>query len=718
MAYRFGLDTGVTARIVALGALVLGLAGATGAMAEDTGKRIVNADSEPENWLSYGRTYSEQRYSPLDRINLQNVKQLGLAWFYDLDESYRPIQGTPLVVDGVMFVSEPWSKVFALDAATGKELWKFDPEVPKEVEVKDCCKAPNRGLAYWNGKLFVGTLDGRLVAIDAKTGKMVWQKVTVDPDWPYVIAGAPRVVKGKVIIGNSGGDLGMRGYISAYDAETGDQAWRFYTVPGDPKKGFENDAMKMAATTWTGEWWKMGGGGAVWESIVYDPDLNLIYFGTGNALPWNRKVRSPGGGDNLFTASIVAVNADTGKYAWHYQAVPGEVWDYDNTMPLMLARLKIAGKDRKVIMQAPKDGFFYVLDAASGKLISAEKEAAVNWASGIDMKTGRPIENPAARYPDGKPILVQPGSFGGHGWYPMAFSPRTGLVYFGSSDNSQPYGDDPPEIKFERGYNNTFACVYCKADEAPNPALPLVKTSYSLLAWDPVKQKQVWRDMAPSAGGGVLATAGDLVFQPGGDGNFSAYNATDGEKLWSMPIQNVGITGPISYSVAGEQYIAVAVGKGYQSLVKADPVPYPALLPNTNRVLVFKLNGKAALPAVDYTPQPLPPPPPPPQTAGAEIIRQGYLVYNHYCFACHGLWADSDRVHPDLKYSTVLGDKVEWARVLEDGVRKDAGMVSFKDVVSPEDAEAIRAYVISRAQEAHGGKPAPGAGSNEQPPIH
>jgi PQQ-dependent dehydrogenase (methanol/ethanol family) len=663
--------------------------------AEDTGKRILNADAEPGNWLSYGRTYSEQRYSPLDQINLGNVKQLGLAWSYDIDE-YRPAISTPLVVDGVMYATGAWSMVYAMDAATGKELWRYDPEVPKEVEVKDCCKAQNRGLAYWNGKVYVGALDGRLVAIDAKTGRMVWQKMTVDPDWPYVLAGAPRVVKGKVIIGNSGADAGVRGYVTAYDAETGAQVWRFYTVPGDPKKGFENDAMRMAAKTWTGEWWKFGGGGTVWETIVYDPDLNLIYFGTGNAAPWNRRVRSPGGGDNLFTASIVAVNADTGKYVWHYQVVPGDIWDYDADMPLMLANLKIAGHDRKVIMQAPKTGFFYVLDAASGKLISAEKHVPTNWASAIDMKTGRPIENPAARYPDGGPVRIQPASFGGHGWYPMAYSPRTGLVYFGSTVNSQSYGGDAKDWKFEKGYLNIGGGGGKKPK--PDPALPVEKDSVSLLAWDPVNQKQVWRDYKDNGpDGGVLATAGDLVFQGGGDGKFSAYNAMTGEKLWSSPsLDNIAVTGPISYAVDGVQYVALVVGKGFESMVRNTPVPYPAQLPNTNRVVAFKLGGAATLAKVDYTPQPLPPPPP--QTGTPEMIAEGGHVFARFCFICHGSNATSDRIHPDLRYSAILGSKEDWVGVVVGGDRKANGMASFKDVVSPEQAEDIRAFVIQQAE--------------------
>jgi PQQ-dependent dehydrogenase (methanol/ethanol family) len=673
--------------------IIAGIAGAADLAGEDN-HRIEAADSEPGNWFRYGRTYSEQRYSPLDQIDLKTVGRLGLAWYFDIDE-YRPVQATPLVVDGVMYVTSAWSEVYALDAATGKEIWRYDPAPPREVEAGDCCKAANRGVAYWNRKVYVGALDGRLIALDAGTGKPVWQTMTVDRDWPYVINGAPRVVKGKVIIGNSGGDIGVRGFISAYDAKTGKQIWRFYTVPGDPAKGFENDAMRMAAKTWTGEWWKFGGGGTVWESIVYDPEIDLLYFGTGNGTPWNEHIRSPGGGDNLFTASIVALRPDTGQYVWHYQVVPGEMWDYDATMPLMLADLTIDGKPRKVLMQAPKDGFFYVLDRETGKLISAEKHVPTNWASAIDIATGRPVENPAARYPDGKLVRVQPGSFGGHGWYPMAFSPRTGLVYLGSTVNSQTYGDDPADYTFQRGYVNTGACSACKG-EVSNPILPVEKKSSSLLAWDPVHQKQVWRVPHEAADGGVLATAGDLVFQGGADGNFAAYNAMTGERVWSTPLQNVAITGPISYSVGGEQYVAITVGRGFSSLLTEGPIPYPALLPNTNRVVVFKLNAKGVLPKIAYAPQPLPPAPP--QPADAKTIAEGGHLFDRYCFVCHGVDAESDFIHPDLRFSNILGNAAAWASVVEDGERKSAGMIAFHDVLSRDEVEAIRDFVISRSE--------------------
>ncbi|HZD52745.1 MAG TPA: PQQ-dependent dehydrogenase, methanol/ethanol family, partial [Woeseiaceae bacterium] len=402
--------------------------GSAAAVAMVDGARIEAADSEPGNWLSHGRTYREQRFSPLTQIDADNAARLGLAWYYDLDTN-RGQEATPIVVDGIMFVSTAWSKVKALNAATGELLWAYDPEVAGEKAVETCCDVVNRGVAVWKGRVYVGTLDGRLIALDAATGKPVWSAQTTDPALPYSITGAPRVFEDKVVIGNGGAEFGVRGYVSAFDAATGERAWRFYTVPGDPSKPFESKAMERAAETWTGEWWKLGGGGTVWDSIVFDPALGLVYIGIGNGSPWNQSIRSPDGGDNLFLASIVALDVDTGEYVWHYQTTPGESWDYTATQPMILADLEIDGRERKVIMQAPKNGFFYVLDRETGELISAQPFATVTWASAIDPETGRPVENGQARYSGPAPALVAPGPGGAHSWQPMAYYPQTGLVY-------------------------------------------------------------------------------------------------------------------------------------------------------------------------------------------------------------------------------------------------------------------------------------------------
>jgi quinohemoprotein ethanol dehydrogenase len=403
--------------------------------------RVLRADRDPGNWLVHGRTYNEQRFSPLKLVNDKNVSQLGLTWFYDLD-TRRGQEATPIVVDGVMYFTTAWSKVFALNAATGAPLWSYDPKVNPEWAVNACCDVVNRGVAVWGGKVFFGTLDGRLEALDATTGKLVWEKLTIDRKFRYTITGAPRVVKGKVIIGNGGAEMGVRGYVSAYDTETGAMAWRFYTVPGDPAKPFENPILAKAAKTWTGEWWKNGGGGTVWDSIVYDPELDLLFIGVGNGGPWNPRIRSPQGGDNLFTCSIVALRPETGEYVWHYQENPDEAWDYDSDEQMILADLTIQGQPRKVLMHAPKNGVFYVLDRATGALISASPYTHITWASGVDMQSGRPVETALARYPGRNPELIIPGPLGAHSWQPMSYSPVTGLVYIPIQDAGFPYKSD------------------------------------------------------------------------------------------------------------------------------------------------------------------------------------------------------------------------------------------------------------------------------------
>nr|MCS5620155.1 PQQ-dependent dehydrogenase, methanol/ethanol family [Myxococcota bacterium] len=391
-------------------------------------ERLIAADSEPGNWMSYGRTYSEQRFSPLGAVNDQNASELGLAWSYDLNTA-RGVEATPIVVDGVMYTTSSWSIVTALDARNGVHLWTYDPKVKKEKAKHTCCDVVNRGVAVWEGQVIFGALDGRLIALDAATGKVNWEVATFDPTLPYTITGAPRIIKDKVLIGNGGAEFGVRGFIAAYDVDTGERLWRFFTVPGDPSLGFENDAMKMAAMTWSGEWWKLGGGGGtVWDSMAYDPELDLLYIGVGNGTPWNQKIRSPGGGDNLFLSSIVALRPDTGEYVWHYQTTPGESWDYTATQHIILADIELEGEPRKVLMQAPKNGFFYVIDRTNGKLLSANNYIQITWATHVDKETGRPVEAEGARYEDAQ-FMLYPSYLGGHNWHPMSYNPETGLVY-------------------------------------------------------------------------------------------------------------------------------------------------------------------------------------------------------------------------------------------------------------------------------------------------
>jgi quinohemoprotein ethanol dehydrogenase len=660
--------------------------------------RIIRADDEPGNWMTYGRTYSEQRFSPLKRINDANVSQLGLAWFYDLD-TRRGQEATPIVVDGVMYFTTAWSKVFALDAATGAVLWSYDPKVPPEWAVNACCDVVNRGVAVWGGKVFFGTLDGRLIALDAATGYPAWDKLTIDRKFRYTITGAPRVVKGKVIIGNGGAEMGVRGYVSAYDAETGEMAWRFYTVPGDPAKPFENPVLAKAAKTWSGAWWKYGGGGTVWNAMAYDPELDLLYIGTGNGGPWNPRIRSPRGGDNLFTCSIVALKPETGEYVWHYQENPDEAWDYDSDEDIILADLTIDGRARKVLLHAPKNGIFYVIDRATGELISAKPYTHITWASGVNMKTRRPIETALARYTGGKPEFVIPGPLGAHNWQPMAYNPLTGLVYIPIQDAGFPYKPDADfkmkGLAYDSGVD--FAA-------AGMPQEPKIKTAIigavtgRLVAWDPVQQKQVWDVERPEAwNGGVLATAGNLVFEGTARGNFEAYLGDKGTTVWSFPIQTGAIAGPVSYTVRGEQYVAILAGwGGVFPLATGEIALKSGRVRNVSRMIVFKLGGKATLPPLPAAePEILNPPR---STTDMATVHRGEAIYQRYCSTCHGDVAVSGGVLPDLRYSNTLTND-QWFQIVLGGMLQPNGMVSFAKEISRGDAAVVRAYVIFRANQ-------------------
>lgn len=679
--------------------------------------RIIHADNEPGNWMSYGRTYSEQRFSPLSQIDDQNISRLGLAWSLDLDTK-RGQEATPLVVDGVMYFSTAWSKVIAVKAATGEKLWSYDPKVPPEWAINACCDVVNRGVAAWQGKIFVGTLDGRLIALDAVTGKVVWQTLTIDRKYRYTITGAPRVVKGKVIIGNGGAEMGVRGYVSAYDADTGKLQWRFYTVPGDPAQPFESSALANAAKTWTGSWWKLGGGGTVWESMAYDPDLDLLYIGTGNGTPWSQHARSPQGGDNLYTSSIIALQPDTGVYVWHYQETPADVWDFDSAEQIILANLVIDNVPRKVLLHAPKNGFFYVLDRANGQLISAIPYTVVAWADGIDLKTGRPIEHAGARYKEGDPgIPLVPGPLGGHSWHSMSFSPMTGMVYFPVQDAGFLYKPDEHFQEKTLAFNTGIDVVAAGLPQKPEiKQAVLAGIKGHLCAWDPIQQKEIWRvDRASPVNGGVLSTAGNLVFQGTAQGNIEAYRAGTGEKLWSADAQSGIVAAPIAYSIPvnsvnpvgsvnsdtsvnHEQYVAVVVGwGGVFPLALGEVAQKAGRTQNISRVLAFKLDGKATLPLLPQTaPTKLHPPRPTTSTATAQ---KGEALYQRYCSNCHGDVAVSGGVLPDLRYSTALGSSQPWSEVILGGSLQSFGMVSFSKELSPKDAEAIRAYVIARANQ-------------------
>src|SRR5262245_47732388 len=669
--------------------------------AQVDGARIVGADSEPQNWLTVGRTYSEQRFSPLKQINDTNAGQLGLAWSFDLDTA-RGQEATPLVIDGVMYFSTAWSMVKALDAKTGALKWAFDPKVPREQGIRVCCDVVNRGVAAWNGKIYVGTLDGRLIAIDAANGQQVWSVQTTDPSKPYSITGAVRAVKGKVFIGNSGAEFGVRGYISAYDAETGALVWRFYTVPnGDPSKPDNAASDKIlaekAASTWGDGGVVLGGGGTVWDAIVYDPELDILYFGTGNASPWTQGYRGKIG-DNLFLASIVAVKPDTGEYVWHYQEVPGDEWDFTAVQPIILADIVINGETRKVLFHAPKNGFFYVLDRTNGELISAEPFAPVTWATSVDKDTGRPVENPEARYSrTGRPWRGTPGPQGAHNWNPMAFSPMTGFVYIPVNVLTSTYVQADTFGPRVMGFNTGTDRSANGAGGLAAVRAAMESSSSHLLAWDPVNQKQAWRVEHPGPGnGGVLATAGNLVLQGTFGGDFVVYRADTGEKLWSMPVQTSVIAGPMAYEIDGEQYFAVLVGTGgAQGLTQGAPSLKSGPVRNISRMLAFKVGGTATLVepapvarAID----------PPPLTATPAVVAEGSRLFAANCGVCHGAAAISVGIVPDLRSSPYLSDDGYFDIVLN-GTLKERGMVSFAPVINREQAEAIRAYVISQAHD-------------------
>ena len=639
------------------------------------------ADARPGEWITHGRTYAETRFSTLKQIDAANVKTLGLAWSFDTDTT-RGLEATPIIVDGVMYTTGSWSVVFALDARTGKQLWKWDPQVPRTFGQRACCDVVNRGVAIYKGKVYVGTLDGRLAALDADTGKLLWQVVTVDQSRPYTVTAAPRVVKGKVLIGNGGAEMGVRGYLSAYDAATGKMAWRFYTVPGDPSKPFESPAMERAAKTWKGEWWKIGGGGTVWDSMAYDPDLDLLYVGTGNGSPWNREIRSPGGGDNLYLSSILALKPDTGELVWHYQTTPGDAWDYTATQHIILADLDVGGRQRKALMQAPKNGFFYVLDRTNGELISAKPYVPISWAKEVDSKTGRPVEMPGVRYVDNA-AFIKPGPLGGHNWQPMSFNPQTGLVYIPAQDTLFVYS---PDKKFEYRPGTWNTGIDFSLFKDPVPLMPGF-----LLAWDPVNQKERWRVPYTNFwNGGTLTTAGNLVFQGTADGRLVAYSADKGEKLWEFSVRTGVIASPVTYELDGVQYVSIMAGWGGAfPLTGGDG---KGTSPAAGRLLTFVLNGKQ--PLSDVIAQ-KPTVSPIGVTASPETIEVGATLFAQWCAVCHGLGAAGGGATADLRYShPTTFDK--YRDIVLDGKYQGMGMPSLKRWLTAEQVDAIRAYVLTR----------------------
>jgi quinohemoprotein ethanol dehydrogenase len=661
-----------------------------------------------DDWPLYGRTTQESRFSPLTQIDPSNVAKLGLAWefndFVVRGRTHRGNEASAIVVDGFMFFSGPWSVVYALDARSGKKLWSFDPQVDGNWARRTCCDVVNRGVAVGTGRVYVATLDGYLIALDAKTGALVW-KVDTFIDrvaMNYSSTGAPRLAGNNVVIGNSGAEMGARGYVSAYDLSTGKLSWRFFTVPGDPKKGpDESGAITLARKTWSkASRWDLGGGGTAWDSMVYDPALDLLYVGVGNGMPHPVWTRSPGGGDNLFLSSIVAIDAKSGDMRWYYQTTPGDSWDYTATQNLILADLTLDGKSRQVILQAPKNGFFYVIDRVTGKLLSAKAYTKVTWAHGVDLKTGRPVFSAQSDYSK-KEQEIWPSQAGGHNWMPMSFSETTHLAYIPTLEAGMVFGMIPgSEVHFRPGANN-------EGDEAgwsrpagdsgvqgdPSSSIPRDQPFQSVLkAWDPVSGKVVWQS-APKGfwGGGVLSTASGLVFQGAVDGAFSAFDARNGKPLVAIQTGTGIEAGPISYAVDGIQYVAVLAGFGGAMNQIGYPSGSAALhYENRERVLVFKLKGGAVpLPPLRHRDaQPLPMA----VTADPKVLERGMNLIDR-CAACHG-FRGSANGYPDL-WNLSPATHAAFKSIVLDGALSYAGMPSFKDALSAEDVEAIQAFIVA-----------------------
>jgi quinohemoprotein ethanol dehydrogenase len=669
---------------------------------------IVRAADVPQEWPLYGRTFEEARFSPLEQIGPSNASTLGLAWefsdFVVRGRTHRGNEASPLVADGVMYFSGPWSVVYALDARNGKLLWKYDPQVDGNWVRRACCDAVNRGVALWKGRVYVATLDGYLIALDAKTGALAWKadtfvdRVTMN----YASTGAPRIAGDNVVIGNSGAEMAARGYVSAYDLDSGKLAWRFFTVPGDPAKGRdESPDVTLARKTWSKESrWDLGGGGTAWDSMVYDPTLHLLYVGVGNGMPHPVWSRSPGGGDNLYLSSIVALDVATGRMRWYYQTTPADSYDYTATQNMILADLDIGGKRRQILMQAPKNGFFYILDRATGKLLSANPYTKVTWAERVDLKTGRPVFTPQADYSK-ETKEIWPSQAGGHNWMPMSYSDTAKLVFIPAMDAGMTFAMVPgKDVHFRAGANNEGDSVGWTRPAGdhgipwspPNPGPNDPPFRSVLKAWDPVAGKLVWQSPPrPYWGGGVLSTASGLVFQGAADGTFSAYDAKDGRLLRSIDTGTGMMAGPISYEIDGVQYVAVLAGfGGAMNQIGYPPGAAALKYQNSERLFVFKLNGGPVSlpPPRTHELQPLPVA----TSADPAVIARGMSLIGR-CAGCHG-FRGIPNGYPDL-WNLPPGTHAAFQAIVLDGALSYAGMPSFKDALSVDDVKAIQAFVIS-----------------------
>ena len=656
-----------------------------------------------QDWPNFSGDGSQQQYSPLDQINLENVGQLSLAWSYELESGFSV--SSPVKGGDKLFTTTGHNYIRAFEAATGKLLWEYDAKTREIAQSPLHMSWGNKGIAWWNNRVFLATTDGRVIALDDSNGTPLWETRQFGLEALRNSNGAPRVFDGKVIVGHGGADISpIRGFVTAYDAMTGEQLWRFYTVPGDPSKPAESKAEEVMRETWKGDWYGRGGGGTAWHAFSYDPELNLIYLGVGNGFPYNHQMRSPGGGDNLFLASIVAVNADTGEYVWHYQVCPAEQWDCTAVQDMSIANLTIDGAPRKVVIQAPKNGFLYVVDAATGEFISAEKFDRVTWAERIDPETGRPVENPGIRYQNSKDMFeLWPGPQGAHSWLPQAFSPRTGLVYLPVIHMGALIGLPTPGIKDFTA--NLGVTLISDPEELPD------KHSSFLRAWDPVQQKEAWSLKLPGIWpGGILATAGDLVFQGRIDGYLVAYNAATGEEVWSWKTASPVVAPPISFSVDGTQYISVLTGNGSQGggILAAGNAAYRTDYRAPRRVLTFAIGGNAPKPSTELPP--LIPAVDPNFMPDKDKVVDGAIKFHTFtCMVCHGMNSVGGGGAPDLRYSPIILDSSAFRAVVKEGALKLRGMPPSPHI-SDEDVESIRYYLRARAlqtaAEAAGATPA------------
>ncbi|OFC69629.1 PQQ-dependent dehydrogenase, methanol/ethanol family [Alteromonas confluentis] len=677
-----------------------------------TSETLVNADSNDSAWLSYGKNYSETRFSPLTQINQKNIGQLKLL-NKTLLPDWRGMEATPLLIDGVLYVTGPWSKVFAIDAVSGELLWSYDPQVSGQTAINGCCDVVNRGLAAWDDKLYLGSFDGRLIALNRQSGKVSWETNTVPEDRPYTITGAPRVINGAVLIGNGGAELGVRGYFSSYDASTGKLNWRFYTVPGNPDEGFENAALKDAAKTWTGEWWKVGGGGTVWDSMAYDPELDLLYVGTGNGSPWDRNHRSPEGGDNLYLSSILAVRPSNGELVWHYQTTPGDSWDFTASQHIILADIEIDGKQRSVLMQAPKNGYFYVLDRKTGELLKADPFTYVNWSTGIDLKTGRPVETEFARY-ENINAEIAPNYDGGHNWHPMAYDPNRELVFIPGRNTLSMYGRDlnwkynSQGFGTGAGWNLAIGQQDNKADRK-DAAAP-VKRGF-LKAWNPKKGQAVWTvEQDEFWNGGLLATAGGVVFQGTADGRLTAYNSETGELVFSTET-GIGILAPpITYQINGVQYVTVAAGWGggfgmknlFTNKLRSNAVLTFALQ-NESNPSVNIVNEIVAKEFNRFTPADSQVVPDLSWQVSRPLFEAGERLFDSHCAVCHVVDDSRGGIAPNLLSSLMTAEEPLSAIILH-GALQSRGMPSFVNKLDKSDAQALSHYLRSLQNKKKPGK--------------